>query len=133
MDNQKFNEEIGQKVLQQVMEIWINPEIERRKKLGKIGDNFTLSKAQIVFSLISGNKIRINNEVKAIAKCKAKKPIKKGDIIYESDVDNIENIKLTDDDFNCAHITLLRFKNNWVVSFDATYNKESKEHLHASK
>jgi uncharacterized protein (UPF0332 family) len=128
-----MEDEIKQKVFQQVMDIWIIPEIERRKKLGKISGNFVLSKAQVVFSLISGNRIRINEEVRAIAECRAKKAVNKGDLIYEQDVDNIENIKLTDDDYNCAHITLLRFKDNWIVAFDAKYNEKSREHLLASK
>lgn len=130
-----MNEEIGKKVFQQVMDIWINPEIERRKKLGKIDNSFILFKAQIVFSLDNGkNYVRLNNEVKAIAKCKVNKNKNKGEMVYEKDVDNIEKIELTDTDINCAHITLLLFKNNWIISFDSRYNKErAKEHIEASK
>ncbi len=119
-----MTEEIGQRAFNQTMNIWIIPELERRKKEGRIDEKFILSKAQIVFSLDSGrNEIRFNEEVKAIIKFKV-----------ENDVDKIEKIELTDRDVNCAHITLLLFKNNWIISFDFRYNKEkSKEHIQASK
>lgn len=130
-----MNEEIRQKVFQQVIDIFIIPEIERRKKDRKIDVNFILSKAQIVFSLEKGkNEVRLNEEVKATIQCKINKPKKKDEIVYENDIDNIEKIKLTNNDINCAHITLLLFKNNWIISFDFRYNKEiSKDHIEASK
>lgn len=130
-----MNKEVGQRLYQQVMDIWVNPEIEKRRKIGKINDNFTLSKIQIVLSLDQRkNKVRLNEQVKAIVKSKINKPIKKGDSVYESDIDSIENIELTNKDSNCAHITLLFFKNNWTISFDFRYNKERiKEHIAASK
>lgn len=129
-----MSEEIGQRIFQQVMDIWVKPEIERRKKIGKMGENFEITKVQIIFSLNKKNRVRLNEQVKAIVKCKANKQINKGETVYEKDLDKIENIKLTDDDVNCAHITLLLFRNNWIISFDARYNKEIiKEHIKASK
>lgn len=130
-----MNEEMGQKVFQQVMDIFIIPEIERRRKEGKIKDGTVISKMQIVFSLDKeANEIRLNEEVKAIVRGKATKSIKKGDMVYENDIENIEKIELTDKDPNCAHITLLLFKNNWIISFDFRYNKEKvNEYIGASK
>lgn len=129
-----MNEEIGQKVFQQVIDFWINPEIERRKKLGIIKD-IILSKIQIVFSLEKGfTKVRFNDEVKAIAEVKANKRIAKGEIVTEDDVDAIKNIKLTNDDRNCAHITLLKFRNNWIIAFDARYHQKLRaDYIEASK
>ena len=46
-----MDEEIQQRVFQQVMDIFIIPEIEKRRAYGKVKENFILSKAQIVFSL----------------------------------------------------------------------------------
>lgn len=126
--------ELGQKVFQQVMDIYVKPEIDRRRKFKKIDDDFIINKVQVVFSLNKKNKVRLNNEVKAIIKCKANKQINKDDLVSEDDIDKIENIKLTDEDVNCGHITLLLFKNNWIVAFDARYNKEIiKTHIEASK
>jgi len=130
-----MDKEIKEKVFQQMMDLWINPEIGRRKSFGKIDDTFVLSKAQIVFSLDNGiNYVRLNDEVKAIAKCKINKPKNKGEIVYDKDVDIIEKIELTNEDSNCAHLTLLLFKNDWIISFDFRYNKKRiQEHIEASK
>lgn len=130
-----MNEEIGQKVFQQAIDIFVTPEIERRKKMNKLSSNFKLEQIQIIFSSKSGRSyVRLNKEVKAIIKCKANKPIKKGDAVYENDVDRIESIELTKGDSNYGHITLLYFKGNWIVSFNFIYNKEEiKKHVEASK
>jgi hypothetical protein len=130
-----MEEEIGQKIFQQVMDIWVIPEIERRKYSGRIDQNFILNGAQIVFSFEwRFPKIRINDEIKAVMEGKINRDIKKGEKVYEKDLDSIESIKLTNEDSNCGHITILRFRDKWVVSFDANYNKKiRKEYLDASK
>jgi uncharacterized protein (UPF0332 family) len=132
---QTIDETTNQRIFQQVMDIFITPEIERRRKEGSIKDGIIVSKMQIVFSLDTGkNEVRLNEEVKAIASAKANRSIQKGEIVYETDIDDIEKIELTDEDLNCGHITLLLFKNNWTISFDFRYNKERvKAHIEASK
>lgn len=130
-----MDDEIKQKVFQQVMDIFIIPEIERRREERKIKDGTIISKMQIVFSLDKGkNEIRLNEEVKAIVKGKVNRNIRKGETVYEKDIDYIEGVELTDEDINCGHITLLLFKNSWIVFFDARYNKEKvRNHINASK
>lgn len=130
-----FDDEMKQRLFQQVMDIFITPEIERRRKEGKIKDGTFITKMQIVFNLDKGkNEIRLNEEVKAILKGRATRDIKKGEAVYEKDISAIEGVELTDEDVNCGHITLLLFKNHWIISFDARYNKERvKEHIEASK
>lgn len=129
-----MNEEIGQRVFQQIMDIFVNPEIERRKKDGRINNGFILRAAQVILSRDKGNSTRLNEEVKAIAKSIAAKPIKKNDLVFEEDIKNIESIQLIESDKNCAHITLLLFKNQWLIFTDFRYDKEdSKKHIDASK
>jgi len=130
-----MNPDIAQKVFQQTVDLWINPELNKRKSLNQLPKEFTLEKAQIVFSLDRGwNKVRLNEEVKAIVKCKVNCSKNKGDLVYEQDIDKIESISLTEKDHNCAHITLLLFKCNWIISFDFVYNKHRiKEHIEAAK
>lgn len=124
-----FDEEIKQRIFQQVMDIWVNPEVERRRI-----KETSITKIQIIFSLEEGNKIRLNEEVKAIITGKATRDIKKGELVYETDINQIENIQLTKEDSNCGHITLLLFNDNWIIGFDARYNKEViKKHIDASK
>jgi len=130
-----FDNETRQRIFQQIIDIFVIPEIERRKKINKLPLDFKLERIQIIFSSKSGrNYVRLNKEVDAIIKCKANKPIKKGDIVYENDIDQIESVELTKGDLNYGHITLLAFKGNWIVSFNFVYNKEEiKKHTEASK
>jgi len=122
------------KIINQMMEIWINPEIERRKKDGELDESFILWKAQIIFYPDGKKrKIRLNDEVKARVKAKLKSDITKniGDKISFDEIENILNIKLTDeDDPDCGHITFIRNNNKCYLVFDARYNKGlSKTHI----
>src|SRR3989344_6661483 len=128
-------EDIPQKVFSQVMELWILPEIDRRKKVNGLSPNFILTKAQVIFSQDRNTPcVRLNDKVRAIAKAKINRQILKGELLYEHDIDEIENIELTNKDSNAGHITLLLFKNRWIISFDARYNKKRvKERLESAK
>lgn len=129
--------EIVQRFLKQTIDIWIKPEIDKRKNEKRIPNDFELRAAQIIFSLDKGwNKVRLNGEVKAKIKCKKKLQKNKGDLIYENEIEikNIESIELTEKDPNSAHITLLRVKNEWIIAFDFRYNKKRiKNHIQAAK
>lgn len=130
-----MNEEFEQRVFQQVMDIFIIPEIEKRRKEGTIKDGTLITKMQIIFNLDKEkNEIRLNDEVRVIVTGKATRNIQKGEAVYETDIDNIENIQLLEEDSNCGHITLLLFRKNWIIGFDSRYNKKKiKEHIQASK
>lgn len=38
-----------QRTINQTMDIWVNPEIERRRKEGLLPENFKLKMAQVIF------------------------------------------------------------------------------------
>ena len=62
-----MDKNIAQKLFQQTNDIWIKPEIEKRKSLNRLPNDFKLRGAQIIFSLDRGwNKVRLNEEVKAL-------------------------------------------------------------------
>ena len=66
-----MKEDIAQKLFQQTIDLWIKPEIDKRKTLNYLPKEFILKSAQIIFSLDGGcNKVRLNEEVKAVVKCK---------------------------------------------------------------
>ena len=79
-----MDEEIAKRIFQQVMDLWIEPEIKKRKSLNRLPENFNLKAAQIIFSLDRGwNKVRLNGEIKAKANMKLRVAKNKGDPIYE--------------------------------------------------
>ena len=128
-------DEFSKRVFQQTMDIWVIPEINKRRIIGKLPTNFELRAAQIIFSLDQGfTKVRLNDEIKAVANCIANATIEKGQIVKEQDIERITSIELTEKDPNCAHITLLSLKGKWHISFDFRYNKRRvNEHIEASK
>lgn len=126
-------DQISQGLFQQAMNIWILPEIEERRYKRRIPDNFNLTKAQLIFSL-DRTIVRLNEEVKAIAEVKVRVPKNKGELIYENELEDIKFIKLTDNDPNSAHVTLMRLRNRWIISFDFRYNKKRIiNHVEAAK
>jgi len=117
-----FNKKEISRIFDQVMNIWIKPEMERRKLTGQIKDGFELKRAQIIFTLGKSSEIKFNEEVSIRAEVKVNRSIIKGEDIKESDIEKIERF-IVDYPLNSGHITLFRFSNKWIIIFDARYNK----------
>jgi HEPN domain-containing protein len=132
-------EETGQRVFQQTMDLWINPEIKRRKDTGSLSPDFMMRSAQIIFPVNRPLTVRLNGEVKAILSSKAKRNIQKDEVVYEADIDSIEEVSLTEEDKDCGHITIILFKSRWVIAFDFNYieklplRKRILEHVEVAK
>lgn len=133
-NNQPLNAEASKNMLDNVMKIWIKPEIEKRKRTNCLRDNFQLKAFQIVFFPPGrGNRVKLNEEVKAIAECRVKSPKKSGDLVLDTDIDDVVGITLTDRYPDCAHITGISLNGSWHLAYDFVYNKKSSgEHLQAA-
>ncbi len=128
-----LNQEEIKRAFDQAMDIWIKPEIERRKKKGWLKGDFKFSRAQIIFTPKKLPRIKFNKEVVVKAKARAKRKILKGEQVTTSDISSIEEI-IVDCPPNSGHITLIFFLDRWVVAFDSRYNKKKiKEFIKASR
>src|SRR5688572_23907614 len=89
--------EWGQKALDHQFELFIRPELERRLQEGTITSPYEIRMAQVIFSPDGSKpKVRLNEEVRAVAKVKPSKlPLRKGQAVMASDVAEIEEIELT--------------------------------------
>ena len=121
-----LDEQASKNAFQDILRVWIYPEIDKRLKNGRLTKDFILTKAQVLLSPDKRNsEVRLNEEVKAritaTFKGKHKEP---GELVFESKLgDQISDIELTDnDDPNSAHVTMLLFKGRWVFHFDFRYN-----------
>lgn len=127
MKNQNQSDEFGQRVFQQFMELYINPEVNRRQEAGELPKPLDLRAAQIIFfSDDRKTLVRINEEIKTIAKVKFKQGISKvvGEPIFQHEIEGLEEINLTeDDDPDCGHATLIKINGRWTIAFDFRYNK----------
>lgn len=134
------DDEIGQRVFQQVMNIWAIPEMEKRRKDGTLKDGVEIRRVQVVFTLGKSPEIKFNEDVTITAMAKATRDIIKGEEVKYSDIDKIEKF-IVDYPSDSGHITLFRFLDRWIIIFDARYNKErirelikrSKEYCESAK
>ena len=69
------------RTLQQFLDLWVKPEIQRRKTLGVLEGDFVLRAFQVVSPSSEEdrlNVLRLNHEVKVIAKVKLAKAVQRG-------------------------------------------------------
>lgn len=126
--------DFGTTVFKQALDLWINPELERRKIAGTLPSDFQLQIAQIVMNVDKPVEVRLNGQVRVKMKVRVVKAVNKGDPVFSNDFDEVQEIELTDNDPNAAHLTFFNHNGNWVLSFDFHYNNQRiKEHLKAAK
>lgn len=113
-----FGKEGSDRVLRQADELWWAPEIEQRKKIGTIDDNFTFSMAQALFHPDRSVVVRFNDEVRGIGNIRASRSIEKGSPVYQSDLDGLESFDLLEEDLDCGHFTMIKGTNGWFLSFN---------------
>lgn len=119
--------EIAQNASKHFMDIFITPEVVRRQEAGELPRPLDLRAAQIIFYPDRKKPtVRINSEVKVLAKMKLKQGIEKdyGDAVYANELEGLEELMLTnEDDPDSGHVTMLKFNGSWIMAFDFIYNK----------
>lgn len=126
--------EFANNVYKSNLDLFFNPEIERRRKQNLLPNNFVLIAAQAIF-FPDGKPhvVRLNSEVSVEVK------LKKGTDFSSSSfwpsLNEVEHIKLNEKEFlNCGHSTLILFRDGFQLAFDFQYNKQiSNEHLIVAK
>ena len=117
------DEEFIQNLMQQVHDLWINPEIERRRGMRRLPDDFAIRRAQVIMNLdADALEVRFNEEVKVLAEAEWAREVEYGEDVTEADVEHIRNLTLTDHDPNAGHLTMVLFKGRWIIAFDFRYN-----------
>jgi uncharacterized protein (UPF0332 family) len=124
------------RVVQQFIDLWIKPEIERRQEIGDLPEDFNLVASQVVMNFNAPVEVRLNNEIEVVVSGKATEnyPSVQGKVPISAALQTIEGIELTDADSNAGHFTMLLHKGEWYVAFDFRYNAQhSFEHLEAAR
>lgn len=124
--------------LQNIFDLYINPEIKKRQSQGEIPIPFVISSAQVLFCLDESEPIvRLNSEVKAKAEYKLKSSVEKKEQSEPllNDIDVITNVELIlEKDKNCGHVTIIKLADKWSGSFDFRYNNDfAKKYLSVAK
>lgn len=129
---------IGERLYEQFMRLFFEPEIKKRQGTGVIPSPAEISRMQVIFFPDKRPPfVRLNNEVvlKARVKLKPGVQIIPGKTINQSEIQSIEKVELTEKEYeDCGHITFLFCKNKWNIFFDFRRNKEyAKRHLNSAK
>lgn len=119
--------DLGPAVFEQILELFIRPEVERRRAEGRLADGTSLQAAQVIcFPDARPNLVRLNEEVRAIAKVKLKDGVskKEKDPVFADEIAGYETVLLPEtEDPDCGHATMLRLGGRWFVVFDFRYNR----------
>ena len=122
MDKTSIETSLGKEgiehLIHQAHEFWWAPEIEHRKKTGKIDSTFQMRAAQALFPPDGGDVVRFNNEVRGIAHVRVSHSVEKGGKVYEHDLDGLEAFDLVEEDLDNGHFTMIKGKGGWIVSFN---------------
>ena len=134
-----LQQEANRRTVDDVFRLWINPEVERRREAGLLTTPYPLEKAQIVLHLDRPAEVRLNGEVKAVMLVKvhdrAKSDVGPGKPVHWDQIEGVADVRLTGQDPNAAHITLLSVPGKgFGLFFDFRYNgARVSEHLEAAE
>lgn len=121
----KLTQKDLEKTFQQAMNLWVNPEIEKRKQKGWLKKDFVFNKALIIFNPNNPNKnveIRLNEKTYLNAKIKVNRAINAEEIVYDKDVEKVEKIIPTRLPSNCGWFAIVLLNNRLIIAFDFRYN-----------
>lgn len=113
------------RMVQQMMELWVGPEIRNRADAGSLPDNFELRAAQVLMDVgPTGTVVRLNEEVRAVARLRVPTvaEFQIGAPVRASDIEEVMQIELTEEDPDSAHMTMILGAYGWHIAFDFRYN-----------
>ncbi|WCK21763.1 hypothetical protein [Agrobacterium tumefaciens] len=116
--NDQMGKDGADYLVKQAIDLWFQPELERRKTAGRVGDDFRIRAAQALFPSGGGAIVRFNEEVHGVAHLKTTRPVEKGGEVYESDLDGLVQFDLLEEDLDHGHFTMLKGQNGWGVAFN---------------
>lgn len=133
------DEEARQRTLSQMIDLFVNPEIEKRRSAGKVAGPFELFGFQVIWTGGGGSppQVRLSSEVRLIARMEGRLPqgAKVGDPFQPDEATTVDAIHLMDDEAGrFAHFSALRVAARWYYTFDFRYQQEAaRRHLAAAE
>lgn len=113
--------EFGSVLLEQIFELWVEPELERR------GLDLTRDEIRkVVVELdpgAGGPIVRINDEAVLVAKVRSTRAIAAGEELTEDDFDHVENLRPRGLGEDSGWICFAVLRGQQVIAFDFRYNR----------
>lgn len=110
-------------MLQQAFDLWITPEVEKRKAAGTLPEPFHLFMAQRIQRPDGTTLVRFNDEVRGVANARASRPVAMGEQLVLSDLEHLTEFDVPDDELDCGHWTIIRTEAKWFTSFNFLSNR----------
>ncbi len=110
--------EAAQHMMQQAFDLWINPEIERRRRDGSLPDGFQLFMVQQIQRPDGSVSVRFNDEVRGVAMIRATREMAAGENAFMDDFDGIESFDLVDEELDYGHWTAFFTGKRWIATFN---------------
>jgi len=121
----------GKRTLMQFLELFVNPEIEKRKQAAKIDESFIVTRAQVVLHAdMREPTVRLNDEIAGIAIARlgegsVGREYTSGSPLYLHEIDTIERFELPEEERDAGHITMFGLNGKIALFFDARRNRSS--------
>jgi hypothetical protein len=119
----------GKRTLMQFLELFVRPEIERRRQLGRVDDSFLVTRAQVVL-YPDGREpvIRFNDEIAGMAIARLGpgsigREYTAGSPLFTHEIESIERFELPAEEADAGHITMIGLHDKIALFFDARRNR----------
>lgn len=126
------HEEAGKTMFDSMTEIWVTPEVERRRHAGTWGEDDVVYRFQVQFLEEDEVVVRVNDEVKGILTVKATGPVEKGQEIYMEDFSEISGYQLPDEYADHPHVTAVFHHETWFMSYQLGHRDPSRHEVLAA-
>ena len=118
-----LSEEGALRMLQQAFDLWVHPEVQKRKNSGALPKQFQLTMAQRIQFPDGRISVRLNDEVRGVASIRSSRQMQAGDSISLADMAGIEQFDIPDDELDAGHLTMIWTGSSWFVSFNFLSNR----------
>jgi hypothetical protein len=132
--NETEADDFGDRVFQQVLDLWVTPALAKRQAAGELKDGTRIAAIQVIF--FPDNRpieVRINNEVKVLLTV-PDASFTLGQPVYSRDIKAVSDVRLVDEERDCGHVTILLLPAGSQLFFDFRKNlAASQAHVDAAK
>lgn len=129
MSEQSLSPEFADNLYDNVFKLWANPEIERRRSAGMVSEGYKPWAVQVLMDPAAPTQVRFDHEVNGVFRLAPDSDASDDELIsplnFHEIADSVVAFELGEDDSpNAGHITLLRHREGFYITFDLNYNTE---------
>jgi uncharacterized protein (UPF0332 family) len=118
-----MDEKLTQRIIDQFLELWINPELGRRREAGSLDGLGPIYIAQVLFHDDKPSPEVLFNDETRVARVQADAIAIDPAATQKHPADAVVlPVRLTDADPNAGHVTMVHTAHGWICSFDFTRN-----------